>query len=57
MTILLPALAVALAAFCIWLTVRIANRRERWTILVAVYVMPTILALAWARAFYWWSHR
>src|SRR5579872_127975 len=30
MTILLPALAVAFAAFCVWLTVRIVNRRERW---------------------------
>ncbi|MBI3861951.1 MAG: hypothetical protein HY290_08640 [Planctomycetia bacterium] len=30
MTILLPTLAVAFAAFCVWLTVRIVNRRERW---------------------------
>jgi hypothetical protein len=30
MTILLPALSVAFAAFCVWLTVRIVNRRERW---------------------------
>src|SRR5690349_20879576 len=30
MTVLLPTLAVAFAAFCIWLTVRIVNRRERW---------------------------
>jgi hypothetical protein len=30
MSFLLPALAVASAAFCIWLTVRIVNRRERW---------------------------
>jgi hypothetical protein len=29
-TILLPALAVAFAAFCVWLMVRIINRRERW---------------------------
>jgi hypothetical protein len=27
---LVPALVVAVAAFCIWLTVRIVNRRERW---------------------------
>jgi hypothetical protein len=27
---LFPALAVAFVAFCIWLTVRIVNRRERW---------------------------
>ncbi|HEY3965188.1 MAG TPA: hypothetical protein VGM05_11605 [Planctomycetaceae bacterium] len=30
MTILLPVLAVVFAAFCVWLTVRIVNRRERW---------------------------
>jgi hypothetical protein len=30
MTILLPAVATAFATFCIWLTVRIVNRRERW---------------------------
>jgi hypothetical protein len=31
MTILLPTLAGSLAAFCVWLAVRIVNRRERWT--------------------------
>jgi hypothetical protein len=30
MTIILPALAVAFAAFCVWLGVRIVNRREKW---------------------------
>jgi len=30
MSIVLPALAVAFAAFCIWLALRIVNRRERW---------------------------
>jgi hypothetical protein len=29
MTLLLPALAAAFAAFCVWLTVRIVNRWER----------------------------
>jgi len=29
LTTLLPTLAVV-AAFCVWLTVRIVNRRERW---------------------------
>jgi hypothetical protein len=28
--IAVPALAVTFAAFCLWLTVRIVNRRERW---------------------------
>ncbi len=27
---LLPILSAAFAAFCVWLTVRIVNRRERW---------------------------
>jgi hypothetical protein len=30
MTILFPALCVAFTAFCVWLGVRIVNRRERW---------------------------
>lgn len=30
MTIILPALAVAFAAVCVWLAVRIVNRGERW---------------------------
>jgi hypothetical protein len=30
MTILLPALGVAFAASCVWLTVLIVNRREAW---------------------------
>jgi hypothetical protein len=30
MTFLLPILAIAFAAVCVWLTVRIVNRRERW---------------------------
>jgi hypothetical protein len=30
MSIVLPTLAVAFAAFCVWLGVRVYNRRERW---------------------------
>lgn len=30
MSIVLSAFGVALAAFCVWLIVRIVNRRERW---------------------------
>jgi hypothetical protein len=45
MTPLLPALAATFAAFCVWLTVRVVNRRERWAkwtlaitlLLLAVY--------------------
>ena len=39
MTILLPTLAVAFAAFCVWLTVRIIYRRERWAKWTAVAVV------------------
>ena len=41
MTILLPALAVAFAALCVWLGVRIINRRERW----AKWTLVGILSL------------
>jgi len=36
MNILLPVSGMAFAAFCVWLTVRIANRRERWAKWLAV---------------------
>ena len=36
MTILLSVLGVSFAAFCIWLGVRIVNRRERWAKWTAV---------------------
>jgi len=36
MGIVLPTLAVAFAAFCVWLGVRVFNRRERWAKWTAV---------------------
>ena len=41
MSIVLPALAVAFGAFCVWLFVRIVNRRERWAkwVLAALIVV------------------
>jgi hypothetical protein len=45
MTILLPALAVAFAAFCVWLGVRIVNRRERWAKWTAGLVALTAFVL------------
>jgi hypothetical protein len=53
MTILLPTLAVAFAAFCVWLTVRIVNRRERWATWTAVLLAVvagypmSLLAVDW----------
>ena len=61
MMILLPALGVTFAAFCVWLTVRFVNRRERWAkwtsvgmlaSLPLIYVLSVGPAVAWNR-----SHR
>ena len=43
MTIILPALAAAFAAFCVWLTVRIVNRKERWAKLTALWLIVVLL--------------
>jgi hypothetical protein len=43
MTILLPTLAIAFAAFCVWLTVRIVNRRERWAKWTAVALIAVLV--------------
>src|SRR5216684_8578353 len=54
MTILLPALAFAFAAFCIWLTVRIVNRRERWAKRTALGLAIALIAypLSWGPALF-----
>jgi hypothetical protein len=57
MSILLPALAVAFAAFCVWLGVRIVNRRERWakwTLLMSVG-LPVLYFLSFGPACWWFS--
>jgi len=43
MSIILPALAVGFAAFSVWLTVRIVNRRERWAKVTAVALAIALL--------------
>lgn len=65
MTLLLPTLGVAFAAFCVWLTVRIVNRRERWAKWMAVglsIVVPfSLYAVAYISivqvdgTFLWWK--
>ncbi|MBI3864752.1 MAG: hypothetical protein HY290_22980 [Planctomycetia bacterium] len=51
MTMVLLILAVACGAFCVWLTVRIVNRREQWTawtvvaIAVLVYVAGLVVLM------------
>jgi len=42
MTIIFSTLAAAFGAFCVWLTVRIVNRRERWAKLTAVFVIVVL---------------
>jgi hypothetical protein len=56
MTILIPSLAVAFTAACIWLGIRIINRRERWAkwtlaALAASVAMYPLSSGPWAR--YW----
>jgi hypothetical protein len=47
MSIVLPALAVAFAAFCVWLGVRIVNRKERW----AKWTLAAALVLVYPLSF------
>jgi hypothetical protein len=44
MAIALAAFGFALAAFCVWLAVRIVNRRERWAKWTAVGLTVALLA-------------
>jgi len=52
MPILLPILAVAFAAICVWLTVRVVNRRERWAkwTLAAVVGLPVLYVASFGLA-------
>lgn len=53
MSILLPAVVVAFAAFCVWLTVRIVNRRERWakwTLAAVVFGLPVLYVASFGPA-------
>jgi hypothetical protein len=51
-TIQLSTLAVAFAAFCVWLTVRIVNRRERWAkwTLAVVVGLPVLYVASFGPA-------
>lgn len=52
MSIILPALGITFAAFCVWLTVRIVNRRERWAkwTLAAVLNLPVLYVASFGPA-------
>ena len=45
--ILFPLIGSAVAAFCIWLTVRLANRRERWSKRAAVKLISLLLLVGY----------
>jgi hypothetical protein len=48
MSVLFSTLAISIAAFCIWLTVRFVNRRERWAkrTAVATFVVLVVYPLS-----------
>lgn len=58
MTIFLPTL-VAFAAFCVWLTVRFINRRERWAkwTVAALVGVPMLCILSVGPACWWFPKK
>ncbi|HLJ12656.1 MAG TPA: hypothetical protein VKU82_15785 [Planctomycetaceae bacterium] len=53
MSISVPALVAAFSAFCIWLTVRIINRRERWakwTLATVIIGLPVLYVASFGPA-------
>jgi hypothetical protein len=59
MTFILLSLTFALAALCVWLTVRVVNRRERWAkrLLAAVIGLPVLYVLSFGPACWMTSAR
>jgi hypothetical protein len=49
MAIALSALGMVFAAFCVWLTVRIVNRQQRWAkrALAAIIIVLLLYLLSW----------
>jgi hypothetical protein len=58
MAILFSVLGMAIAALCVWLTVRIINRRERWSkrTLAAVVGVPMLYIMSFGPAC-WFGQR
>jgi hypothetical protein len=63
MTLVLSIFGVAFAALCVWLAVRIVNRKERWAkrLAAAIIVIPSLYALGigpagWLRSYDFISH-
>jgi hypothetical protein len=58
MTILLAVPAIACASFCVWLTVRILNRRERWAKWTAVVLgLPVLYVPSFGPACWLCEHK
>jgi apolipoprotein N-acyltransferase len=56
LAIVLPILAVAFSAFCVWLVVRIVNRRDRWAkwTLAATVGLPVVYLLSTGPVIWLW---
>jgi hypothetical protein len=58
MALALSILGVAFAAFCVWLTVRIVNRRERWAKwTLAGVALPVVYLLSVGPVIWLQAHR
>jgi hypothetical protein len=58
MNIVVLTLAVAVAAVCVWLIVRIINRREpwaKWTLVAVVVGVPVVYVLSFGPACWWFT--
>ena len=57
MDVALAVFGVAFAAVCVWLTVRIVNRRERWAkwMLAVVVGLPVLYVASFGPACWWFS--
>jgi hypothetical protein len=53
---IIAALAIAFTAFCIWLTVRIVNRRERWAKWMLAGVVALLILYPMSRGPALWLH-
>jgi hypothetical protein len=56
MTIVVPALGMTVAAFAVWLEVRIVNRRERWAKRTALGFVATLIAYPLSFGPVCWAH-
>lgn len=55
MTIILPTLAIAFAASCVWLTVRVVSRKERWAKWMLVALALAAYPISYGPFLYAWT--